>query len=250
MPSSTLQIQTRDGTSEAYVSRPDRGRHPGVLFYPAAIGLRPRIEEMADRVAGWGYVVLAPHIFYRDGSAEQLRPMADLRVAANREAFFVGARSRLAALTVEQSRADLDAYLEALLGLPDVLPGDVGVTGYCLGGRLALRAAAARPDVVAAAGAFHAGGLVTDDDDSVHRQLGRARAEVYAGHADHDPSNPAEAIAALGEALEAAGLRYTSVVFPGAVHGYTMSDTSSYDEEATERHFRALEALLDRTLTR
>jgi carboxymethylenebutenolidase len=155
---------------------------------------------------------------------------------------------RVHAHTPEQARADLDAYVGTLLDIPGVDGRKIGVTGYCMGGRLALRAAASRPDVVAAVGVFHAGGLVTEAEDSPHLQVGNARAEFFVGHADGDRSNPPDAIAALEEALDAAGLTYSSEVFAGAAHGYTMSDSSVYDEEATERHFRALEALFARTL--
>jgi carboxymethylenebutenolidase len=203
---------------------------------------------MADRIAGWGYTVLAPNVFYRDGTAAELAPTEDLRVPENREMFFEGAMKRVRAHTPEQSAMDLDAYVAALPELPTANAGDIGVTGYCMGGRLSLRAACARPDVVAAAGAFHAGGLVTDGDDSVHKQIAGARAELFIGHADQDRSNPAEAIATLEAALAETGLAYTSEVFEGAAHGYTMADTSVYDEAATERHWQSLLGLFDRTL--
>jgi carboxymethylenebutenolidase len=243
----TIDITTPDGVAEAYVSRPDDDPHPGVLFYIDAIGLRPRIEEMADRIAGWGYVVLAPNVFHRDGSVADLAPTTDLRIAANREKFFEGAMRRVGAHTPEQAASDLEAYVETLLAQPGV-GSRIGVTGYCMGGRLALRAAAGRPDVVAAVGAFHAGGLVTDEHDSPHRAIPSVRAELLFGHADHDRSNTPEQIAELERALDAAALTYTSAVYAGAPHGYSMADTSSYDEAATERHFSELEALLARTL--
>jgi carboxymethylenebutenolidase len=137
-----------------------------------------------------------------------------------------------------------------LQDLPTSRAGDVGVTGYCMGGRLAFLAACRRPDLVAATGVFHAGGLATDAPDSPHRSIGNARAELFIGHADKDRSNPPEAIATLEAALGETDLTYTSEVFEGAAHGYTMSDTSSYDEAATERHFRELEALFARNLGR
>jgi carboxymethylenebutenolidase len=249
MSNQMIEITTADGVAEAYVTSPGDGEHPAVLFYIDAIGLRPRTKEMADRIAGWGYTVMAPNVFYRDGTAAELAPTEDLRVAGNREKFFEGAMKRVGAHTSDQAKLDLEAYVAALQGLPTAKAGDIGVTGYCMGGRLALRAASLRPDVIAAVGAFHAGGLATDADDSPHRSVGDARAELFFGHADQDRSNPAEAIATLEAALDEAGLTYTSEVFEGAAHGYTMSDTSTYDEAATERHFRELEALFARNLS-
>ena len=92
------------------------------------------------------------------------------------------------------------------------------------------------------------GGAVTDAEDSPHRVVAGARAELFIGHADNDRSNPQQAIATLEKALDESGLAYTSEVFEGASHGYTMSDTSMFDKAATERHFRELEALLARNL--
>jgi carboxymethylenebutenolidase len=248
MSAETIEITTPDGVAEAYVGRPDAaGDHPPVLLYVDAFGLRPCIEEIADRIAGWGHVVLAPNVFYRDGTAAEVAPTVDLRDPENREAYVGAAMARVRAHTPDQAAVDREAYLDALLGLPGV-HGPVGVTGYCMGGRLAIRAAAGRPDDVAAIGVFHAGGLVTDADDSPHRLLAFVRAEVLAGHADDDRSNPPEAIAAFDAALEAAGLSYATAVYPGAAHGFTMADTSSYDEAAAERHFTELQALFARVL--
>lgn len=251
MPNETIEITVPDGRAEAYVSRPDTsGDHPGVLFHVDAIGLRDRTREMADRIASWGYVVLAPHAFYRDGTADELAPHSDLTEPGSREEFFAAVMPRVRALTPDRSDPDLDAYVEALLGLPGVAGSRVGMTGYCIGGRLAIRAAGLRPDAIAAAAAFHAGGIVTDGPDSPHLVAKRASGEILAGHADQDGSNPAEAVAVFEATLAAAGVTHTSAIYPGAQHGFTMADTSTYDEAATERHFTELEALLRRTLSR
>jgi carboxymethylenebutenolidase len=249
--SETLQIDTPDGVAEAYLAGPDDGPDnpcPPVLLFADAIGVRPRIEQLCERIAGWGYVVMAPNLFYRDGRIAELAPTTDLTVPENRAAYFATAMPRVRAHTPLRAAVDLDPYLDALLDLPGVQGQGVGVVGYCMGGRLALRAAAGRPENVMAVACFHAGGLVTDAADSPHRQLASVRAEVLAGHADNDASYPPEAIAAFDDAREAAGLRHTTAVYPGAQHGFTMSDTSSYDEVATERHFDELRALLGRRL--
>jgi carboxymethylenebutenolidase len=243
-----IEIETPDGLAEAHVARPDDDEHPGVLLFIDAIGLRPRIEEMADRIAGWGYVVLAPNLFYRDGRAADLAPKADLRQPGEREAFFAGVMPRVQGLTPDLVKPDMTAYFAALRELPGVADGPFGVTGYCMGGRLSLVAACAFPDQVAAAGDFHGGRLATDSPDSPHHDLPRARASFVFGHADNDGSMPPEDIARLEAALDDAGLTYTSAVYEGAPHGYTMSDTSMYDEAASERHFTELRGLLDRAL--
>lgn len=244
----TIEIDLGGGVAEAFVARPDSdGEHPGVLFFMDAIGLRPRIAEMAQRIADWGYVVLAPNVFWREGTADELAPQEDLRAPGAREEFFAQAMPRVQRLTPDLAEHDVPVYLDYLHGLDGVAAGPVGTTGYCMGARLAVRAAGLDPDV-AAVGGWHGGGLATDDERSPHRSLAGARAEFAFGHADQDRSMPPEAIAELGEVITGAGLSLTNEVYAGAPHGYSMSDTPMYDEAASERHFTALEALLARTL--
>ncbi|EAP97788.1 putative hydrolase [Janibacter sp. HTCC2649] len=255
----TIEIVMPDGgVAEAYVARPSaerlaaperrgHGDLPGVLFFMDAIGLRPRIAEMSQQIADWGYVVLAPNLFFREGRAADLAPQRDLTEPGAREEFFALASPRVQRLGAEQAERDIPAYLKALRGLDGVAGGAAGTTGYCMGARLAMRTANLDPGV-AAVGGFHGGGLVTDTDDSPHLGLGSARAEFVFGHADQDRSMPPEAVAALGAALTSAGLVASNEIYSGAAHGYTMSDTAMYDEGATERHFAELEALFARRL--
>jgi carboxymethylenebutenolidase len=247
MPSSTVDIQTPDGVADAYLTQPDDGEsHPGVLLIMDAYGLRPRIEEMADQIAERGYVVLAPNVFYRAGRAPVV-PFPDMSSEESRSEFFGRVRPLMAELTPEHLAADGQAYLDELAKHSDP---PFAITGYCMGARVALRIAEAQSDRVAALGAFHAGGLVTDDPQSPHRSVGALRAELYLGHADNDRSNSPEQIAAFDAALDEAGVKHRTELYEGAAHGYTMSDTPAWNEEATERHFDALFDLLERTIAR
>ncbi|MDQ0798489.1 dienelactone hydrolase family protein [Arthrobacter sp. SLBN-112] len=245
-----IEIQAPAGPAEAIVARPSTGTgpFPGVILYMDAFGLRPRIEEMAQRIADWGYVVLAPNVFYRDGTVDQLAPAVDMSTQEGREAAGKAAFPRVGHLTSDKALPDIDAWVAALAGLDDVAPGPIGTTGYCMGARLAVRTATAHPEVVAACGGFHGGGLATDAPDSPHLGLGNARARFVFGHADNDRSMAPDAVARLGDALQDAGLEATNEIYAGAPHGYTMADTSVFHPEATERHFRELRALLDGTL--
>ncbi len=210
-----------------------------------AYGLRPTIEEMADRIAAAGYAVLAPNVFYRSGRSP-VPPMPDLSSPERRAEFFQSLRPLIEELTPERIASDGGAYLDYLAEKAG--PGPVAITGYCMGARLGWRIAAAHPDRVAALGGFHAGGLVTEDPDSPHRSAAQLRAELYFGFADQDRSMTAEQIETLERALTDAGARFTAEVYEGAQHGYTMADTPAYDEGASERHFRELDALLSRAL--
>ena len=245
MKGSPVEVNAPDGTADAYLARPDHAPHPGILFIMDAYGLRPTIEEMADRIAADGYVVLAPNVFYRAGRSPVL-PLPDPTDPDQRRSFFQAVRPFIEQLTPERIVADGAAYLDYLREVAS--PGPVAITGYCMGGRAAWRIAAAYPDRVAALAAFHAGGLATDAPESPHRSAGRLKAELYFGFADQDPSMTAEQIATLERTLQQVGARYRSEVYEGARHGYTMADGAVYDEAAGERHFRELRYLLDRTL--
>ena len=243
--SETVEITIGDGVADAYLARPDAGRHPGVLLVMDAFGLRPAVHELADRIAADGYTVLAPNVFYRAGRSP-VGPLPDLRDAEQRATFFRSIRPLMDALTPERLAADGAAYLDALAGVASA--GPVAITGYCMGGRVGWWIAVAHPDRVAALAGFHVGGLVTDAPDSPHRAAGRLKAELYFGFADEDASMTAEQIAVFEQALHAAGLRARCEVYAGARHGYTMVDQPVYDSAARERHFRELRALLERTL--
>src|SRR5690242_12237365 len=156
---STVDIKTADGTADAFLAAPEGGGpYPGVLFYMDAFGPRPRLEEMAVRIAGEGYVVLVPHVFYRQGRA----PLLDLSSLGDPDArgkLFSQLMPWMQQLTPERAMQDADAYLDYLRDHDEVGDGPLGTTGYCMGGALALRTAAHRPEDVAAAAAFHAARL-------------------------------------------------------------------------------------------
>jgi carboxymethylenebutenolidase len=231
----TIEIVTPDGVADAYLARPDERRDRGVLFLMDVHGLRPTIEEMIARIAGDGYVVLAPNLFYRAGRAGTL------------PSGFDNLRPFIEELTPERIAADGRAYLDYLADVAE--PGPVAITGYCMGGRVGWRIAAAYPDRVAALAGFHVGGLVTDDPESPHRSADKLRAQVYFGFADNDRSMTADQIAVLEKALDEASVKYQSELYDGAQHGYTMADVPAYDEAAGERHFQELGALLERALS-
>ncbi|PXX69204.1 carboxymethylenebutenolidase [Nocardia tenerifensis] len=243
-----VEISLPDGTADAYFLHPDDGAsHPGVLLFPDAFGLRPWLRELAETIAAQGFAVLAPNIFYRSGPAPVL-PMPDFGEPDALEKFFVTFAPIRDAITPDKAMQDAHGYLAWLSADDRVAPGALATTGYCMGGRLALRTAATFGDQVAAAASFHAGHLAADDrPDSPHHNAGDITAELFVAHADHDASMPPEEIARLEQAFDTAGVRYTSVVYPDAPHGFTMRDIPAYRPEAYERHLRDLLELLRRT---
>jgi carboxymethylenebutenolidase len=244
----TVDVATPDGTADAYFVHPSGGQHQPVLVFMDAIGLRPRMQEMADRIAGSGYAVLVPNLFYRAGRAPVVPGIVDRLQGEDRAAVFGEIRPLMLALTPEVAAADTAAYVAFLDASPAVAPGPMATVGYCFGGGLALRAAAQLPDRVVAAASFHGGNLAPDDPSGPHTLAGRIRAEVYAGHADNDGSMPTEQIERFEAALQQAGVRFTSELYAGASHGWTMSDMPVHDAAGEQRHWDALLGLLQRSL--
>lgn len=246
---SAVDVPTPDGVADSYLVRPDDdARHPAVLFFMDAIGLRPRLEEMADRIAQEGYVVLVPNLIYRAGRAPVIPDLVARLQSEDRATVMAELGPPMRMLTPEAVARDTQAYVDFLEQQDSVLPGRLGTTGYCMGGGVSLRAAAQFPDRVVAAASFHGARLAPDDPDGPHQGASRMRAEVYVAHADNDASMPPEQIARLEEALGAAGVTFTSEVYEGAVHGFTMSDMAVYDAAAERRHWDALLDLFRRRL--
>ncbi|GAB2909866.1 dienelactone hydrolase family protein [Rhodococcus aerolatus] len=242
-----VDVPTPDGAADAYLVAPGGdGHHPGVLLFMDAIGLRPRIEEMADRIAADGYTVLAPNLVFRAGRAPVIPDLVARLQSEDRDAVMTELRPMMAELTPEVAARDTAAYVAFLD--EQTGGGPIGTTGYCMGGALALRAAAQLPGRVVAAASFHGGNLAPEDGSGPDRVVPQVRAEVYAGHADHDHSMPPEQVARFSSALAEAGVRFTAEVYEGAAHGYTMSDMAVHDAAAEARHWDALLGLLHRTL--
>jgi carboxymethylenebutenolidase len=246
MQSTTVQVPTADGTAEAFLVRPEGdGPFPAVLMFMDAFGLRPRLAEMAERIAGHGYVVLVPNLFYRDATGPLISP-EELADPEKRGAAFGRLMPMIQGLTPERIAADSGSYLDFLAAQDGVDPGPAVVTGYCMGGTNALRVIEAHPGRIAALGSFHAGRVVTDQPDSPHLGVGSITGEVYFAHADNDGSMTPDQIKALEAALDEAGVTYTSEVYEDAPHGFTMSDTAMHHAGAEERHWTNLFALLER----
>lgn len=241
MPTKTVWIPTPDGRADAVAAFPEGGgRHPGVLMYADGFGIRPVLRQMARELAGHGYYVLVPNFFYRHGPV----PVIELPEHIGEEvrpAIFAQLMPLIQAHTADRVLSDADAYLGFLTAQPEVGAGPVAVTGYCIGGLLAMRTAAAHPGQVAAVAAFH--GPVGADGPGLFSKL---TAQVHLGHAESDMTP--ESLGELNRTLDAAGVRYTSEIYPGTVHGFTMADTDAFSASGLKRHWDHLLPLLDRTL--
>lgn len=240
----SVAIPTPDGTAEGTLFIPDSGkRHPGVLYFTDIAGIRPANLGMARRLAEQQYAVLVPNLFYRTSKL----PVFDfpLKFGDERTTKRLGELS--APLTPDAIERDASAYVNFLAPNDGVDPGPMGVVGFCFSGSMAMRAAVARPDRIAAAASFHGGRLYTDQPTSPHRELARIKARLYFGHAVDDKSMPAESIAKFEEALKAWGGHYQSETYEGALHGWTVPGGHVYNHAQAERAFDKLTRLFAET---
>jgi carboxymethylenebutenolidase len=236
MSGTRIEIKTEDGVAPAFeFGEPSA---PKVLLLMDGIGMRPAMHEIAERLAGNGFRVLMPDLFYRLG--EYTAP--DPRMLFSDPELLAGwfARHRSTGTTPAGLTRDVRAYLDHI-GAP------CGVVGYCMGGRLSLVAAAAYPDRITAAAAYHPGGLVTDAPDSPHLQFDQIRARVYIGAASDDSSFTDAQRQTVDDTLTAAGVAHTVELYP-ARHGFVPSDTPVHDDAATARHWDTMLALFRETL--
>jgi carboxymethylenebutenolidase len=239
----TIGIQTRDGVCPSYVYRPSAGSLWPVFM--DGLGIRPAMLEIGARLATHGYYVLLPDLFYRSGAYEPMDPHTVFADPAQRkilmEKFFAPA-------SPANIMSDMRAFLDHLAAQPQVKPGGIGTTGYCMGGLISLTAAGTYPDRIVATASYHGGRLATDAPDSPHLLAPKIKSRVYIAGAIEDQSFPDAMKARLEEALTSARVNHQIETYP-ARHGWVLRDTPVYDAAASERHWHTLLALLDATLS-
>ena len=242
-----VEIKTPDGTCDAAFIHPKSGSHPGVLIWPDAFGLRPSMRAMGRRIAAEGYSVVVPNPFYRISKASftdasnfnfhnpddmaKLQPlMASVNAPGNAE-------------------KDAGAYVAFLDAQKQVkAKKKIGTQGYCMGGALVVRTAAALPDRIGAGASFHGGGLVTDKPDSPHLLAPKIKARIYFGIAASDDSRQPDAKDKLKDAFAAAKVPAEIEVYP-AQHGWCVPDmpvrdgVPIYNKPEAERAWAKLVAL-------
>ena len=239
-----ITVSAKDGPCNTHVLTPDgKGPWPGVIFYTDAFGIRPAMIEMATHLAGGGYVVLVPDLFYRFGP---YGPLVPKEVLAGDFRAIVG--PLMASTDNLRAAEDTAGFLACLDGRADVAGDKVGTTGYCMGGGMAISAAGAYPDRVAAAASFHGGNLATDEPTSPHLCAPKIKAEVYVAGADHDASYPPAMAERLEKALTDAGVRHRCEIYEGKLPGWMKPDMPVYDAAGAERGWRELFALYERNL--
>lgn len=234
----SVQIRTPDGTADALLFLPDRKSAPGVIVWPDIGGLRPATADIGRRLAGQGYVALVVNPFYRSGDAAAVAPRGTGQDPAERER-----KTAMRALITDEGVAgDARALVAFLDALPETSNAKLGVQGYCMGGPLSFRTAAAVPGRIGAVGSFHGAGLVTKAPNSPHLLIEKSKARYLVAVAKNDDANDPTAKDVLRETFTKTGRKAMVEVY-GGNHGWCVPDSSSYDRPEAERAWAALTEL-------
>jgi carboxymethylenebutenolidase len=240
-----VEVKTPDGVADAALFYPTgRGSWPAVLLWPDVVSLRPVFREMGRRLAGEGYVVLVPNLYYRARRAPVVPEGFNFSNPEDRAKI----TPLRATVTPEGTARDAVAYLAFLDAQKQTnRKRKAGVQGYCMGGPLSFQTAGAVPARIGAVASFHGGGLVTDQPNSPHLLLPKTRAEYLVLVAENDDQRDPESKEKLKAAFAAAGRRHKVEVYPAA-HGWTVRGSAVYEEPEAERAWAELLALYKRAL--
>jgi carboxymethylenebutenolidase len=238
---SDVTITTPDGAADGYFVHAASGASPGVLLWPDIFGLRPAMRQMGKRLAESGYAVLVVNPFYRTKKA----PTAESGAATPIPSLMPLAQS----LNETTHMTDAKAFVGWLDRQSAVAKNrKIGTQGYCMGGPIAFRTAAAVPDRVGAVASFHGGGLVRDTPTSPHLQAAKTKAQFLVAIAENDDSRAPNDKNVLKETFSAAHIQAEIEVYAGAAHGWCPPDSRVYNEPQAEKAWSRLLALYGKAL--
>lgn len=242
---SDVSVVTPDGMADCYFVHPSSGKHPGVIIWPDIVGLRPAFRQMGKRLAESGYAVLVVNPYYRNAKAPVVPEGASFQDEEVRNKI----RPLAGSLSPETNTTDAKAFV-AFLDSQDAVDTSrgIGTTGYCMGGPITMRTAAAVPDRIRAGASFHGGGLATDADNSPHLLVPDMNASFLFAIAENDDARDPDSKNTLRETYDAAGLDAEIEVYTGTMHGWCPPDSRVYNEEQAERAWSRLLALFERAL--
>jgi carboxymethylenebutenolidase len=238
---SDVNVTTPDGTADCYFVHPASGTAPGVLVWPDIFGLRPAFRQMGKRLAESGYSVLVVNPFYRVKKA----PTADQGGATPIQQVM----PLMQALTETTHMTDAKAFIGWLDKQSSVAKNrKMGTQGYCMGGPMAFRTAAAVPDRIGAVASFHGAALVTKAENSPHLQAAKSKAQFLIAIATNDDARSPDDKTVMKETFEKAHLPAEIEVYAGAAHGWCPPDTQVYNEPQAEKAWTRLLALYGKAL--
>ena len=217
-----VEIKTPDGTCDAAFIHPASGAHPAVIIWPDAFGLRPSMRDMAKRLAAGGYSVLVPNPFYRVAKSPVYEDASKVDFQTERPKITPLIGSIQADGTVERDAPTFVAWLDMQKEVDR--NKKIGTQGYCMGGGLVVRTAAAVPNRIGAGASFHGGGLVTDRPNSPHLLAPKIKARMYFAIASNDDARQPDAKDKLKQAFASANVPAEIDVYPGTLHGWCVPD--------------------------
>jgi len=238
---SDVTITTPDGSADCYFVHPATGSAPGVLMWPDIFGLRPAFRQMGKRLAESGYSVLVVNPFYRtmkaptapEGAATPIPKVLPLAQTLNETTHMTDAKAFVAWLDMQSAVSKTRK---------------IGTQGYCMGGPMAFRTAAAVPARVGAVATFHGGGLVTDKPDSPHLEAARSKAQFLVAIAANDDARAPNDKTVLKESFAKADLPAEIEVYEGSAHGWCPPDSHVYNEPLAEKAWSRLLVLYGKAL--
>lgn len=240
-----VAVKTPDGTADAYFVAPATGKHPAVLIWPDIMGLRPAFRQMADRLAQSGYAVLVVNQFYRSTKSPFLAPGESFDQPEVRAKIMPFTKALSPAGTVK----DAVAFTTFLDAQPEVdRKRGMASTGYCMGGPMVMRTAAAVPGRIKAGATFHGGGLVGTDADAPDKLIPQMKAAYLIAIAENDDQRAPTDKDTLKAAFAAAKLPAEIEVYTGTKHGWCPPDSRVYDAKQADRAWERMLALFGRTL--
>ena len=245
MIEATLDIATKDGAMETFICHPERGGpHPAVFLLMDAPGVREELRDMARRLGTVGYYVLLPNLYYRAGRDTVYGP----DVLTHGSADHTRMRAVRTKMTIPPVMDDMAAMIAFADSQPASKKGPVGTHGYCMSGPYSLAAAARYPDRIAAAASFYGTWLVSENVESPHLTLAKAKGELYISCAEHDELAPPDMVKELKALFDKSGNGGELEIQMGVHHGFAFPERWCYDKPAAERHWERLIALYRRRL--
>jgi carboxymethylenebutenolidase len=242
---SEVMIKTPDGNCDAYFVHPTKGAHAAVLIWPDIFGLRDAFRQMGKRLAESGYSVLVVNPFYRVQKAPTAPPNPNFQDPTTREALMKLAGSLNATTNVTDAKTFV-AWLDKQKSVNK--RRKIGTTGYCMGGPIVMRTAAALPKRIGAGGSFHGGGLNTKEANSPHLLIPQMKASLLIAIAENDDARDPESKNILRKAFDDAKVPAEIEVYKGAQHGWCAIDSQVYNKELAEKAWGRMLDLFSKTL--
>jgi carboxymethylenebutenolidase len=252
MKERVADVVTGSGTMRVFVVHPEQdGPFPAVVLYMDFWGVRPELHDIACWVATVGYCCVVPDLYYRQGAIlNEILDQQGKMVSLNRldDAARANALAPLRTFSDAEAMDDTAAILQFLANEGSVRAGPKGCIGFCLGGRLAVRAAGRFPDHFKAAASLHGSALVSGGEDSPHLMANKIQGELYCGFASHDPYTSPSTIEELAATMRSSAAKYRYEIHADAEHGYALPNRDIYNKSAALRDWELILAMFHRQI--